>query len=47
MMGNPSSVPYEDGYVTLALTETPVYVVSSNASVMKANVTTPAGYVAP
>ncbi|WP_109482949.1 hypothetical protein [Paraburkholderia sp. C35] len=47
MMGNPSSVPYEDGYVSLALTETPVYVVSSNVAVMKANVTTPAGYVAP
>ncbi len=47
MMGNPSSVAYEDGYVTLALTESPVYVVSSNASVMKANITTPAGYVAP
>jgi len=47
MMGNPSSVPYENGYATLALTETPVYVVSSNAAVMKANVTTPAGYVAP
>ena len=47
MMGNPSSVPYENGVVTLALTETPVYVVSSNAAVMKANVTTPEGYVAP
>jgi hypothetical protein len=47
MMGNPSSVPYEDGRVTLALTETPVYVVSSNVAVMKANVTTPTGYVAP
>ncbi|SIT36129.1 conserved hypothetical protein [Paraburkholderia piptadeniae] len=47
MMGNPSSVPYQNGYATLALTETPVYVVSSNAAVMKANVTTPAGYIAP
>ncbi|WP_245253947.1 hypothetical protein [Paraburkholderia sp. LEh10] len=47
MMGNPSSVAYANGYVTLALTETPLYVVSSNAAVMKANVTTPAGYVAP
>ena len=47
MMGNPSSVPYEDGYVSLTLTETPVYVMSSNVAVMKANVTTPAGYVAP
>jgi hypothetical protein len=33
--------------VSLTLTETPVYVVSSNVAVMKANVTTPAGYVAP
>ena len=30
----------------LTLTEAPIYVISTNASVAKANVTTPAGYVA-
>jgi hypothetical protein len=33
--------------VALTLTEAPVYVVSQNAGVMKANVNTPEGYVAP
>jgi hypothetical protein len=47
MMGNPSTLPYANGRVALTLTEAPVYVVSQNAGVMKANVNTPEGYVAP
>ncbi|MFP3182373.1 MAG: hypothetical protein RXR20_24530 [Paraburkholderia sp.] len=46
MMGNPSSLPYSNGMAALTLTEAPIYVISANASVAKANVTTPAGYVA-
>jgi hypothetical protein len=46
MMGNPSSQPYTNGVAALTLTEAPIYVISTNASVAKANVTTPAGYVA-
>jgi len=45
MMGNPSTVGYSNGAVTLALTESPIYVVSHNASVASANSTLPAGYV--
>jgi hypothetical protein len=45
-MGNASTLPYSDGQVALTLTETPLYVVSTNAPVMRANVTAPAGYVA-
>jgi hypothetical protein len=45
-MGNPSSQPYTNGVAALTLTEAPIYVISTNASVAKANVTTPAGYVA-
>jgi hypothetical protein len=44
MMGNPSSVAYSNGVVNLTLTESPIYVVSSNASVMQSNVTAPVGY---
>jgi hypothetical protein len=44
MMGNPSSVAYSNGVVNLTLTESPIYVVSSNATVMKSNVTAPVGY---
>ena len=44
MMGNPSTVRYADGIVDLALTESPIYVVSKNASVMTAQVTAPIGY---
>jgi hypothetical protein len=44
MMGNPAIVRYTNGVVHLALSETPVYVVSSNANVIKANVTAPVGY---
>ena len=46
MMGNTSAVPYRNGVVALTLTEAPIYVISSNASVAKAHVTTPQGYVA-
>lgn len=44
MMGNASIVPYTNGVVNLKLTESPIYVVSSNATVIKANVTVPVGY---
>ncbi|WP_321796839.1 hypothetical protein [Caballeronia sp. J97] len=44
-MGNASSVPYTNGSVTLTLTETPQYVVSTNATVAKSNTTKPVGYV--
>ncbi|SAK99530.1 hypothetical protein AWB81_05747 [Caballeronia arationis] len=45
MMGNASTMPYRNGRVALALTEAPVYVVSDNAEVARANVTAPAGYI--
>ena len=45
MMGNATSVSYSNGTLTLNLTESPVYVVSNNASVAKANATVPVGYV--
>jgi hypothetical protein len=44
MMGNPTTVPYSNGVVNLTLTESPIYVVSSNATVMKSNTTAPVGY---
>jgi hypothetical protein len=44
-MGNAAALPYRDGKITLTLSESPIYVVSTNAAVMKANVTAPAGYV--
>jgi hypothetical protein len=44
MMGNPTTVSYTNGTVSLNLSEAPVYVVSPNASVAKANATTPPGY---
>ncbi|AJZ59875.1 hypothetical protein OI25_887 [Paraburkholderia fungorum] len=44
MMGNASSANYSNGTLTLNLTESPVYVVSNNASVAKANATVPVGY---
>ncbi|WP_116139161.1 hypothetical protein [Trinickia diaoshuihuensis] len=44
MMGNPSILAYTNGAITLTLSETPIYVVSSNANVIKANVTKPVGY---
>jgi len=45
MMGNATNAKYSNGVLTLNLTESPVYVVSNNASVAKANATTPVGYV--
>ncbi len=45
MMGNPSSVAYSNGVVNLTLTESPIYVVSSNVAAMQSNVTAPVGYV--
>lgn len=45
MMGNPSTVNYSNGAVTLALTESPIYVISNNAAVASANSTLPTGYV--
>jgi hypothetical protein len=47
MMGNETQTAYKDGSLPLNLTESPVYVVSGNAAVIKANAITPAGYVAP
>lgn len=44
MMGNASSANYSNGTLTLNVTESPVYVVSNNASVAKANTTVPVGY---
>jgi hypothetical protein len=42
--GNVSTLPYTNGKVTLTLTEVPQYIVSSNATVAKANATAPVGY---
>jgi hypothetical protein len=44
-MGNPSTMNYTNGNLSLNLTESPVYVVSKNASVASANSTLPTGYV--
>ena len=44
MMGNPHTVGYVNGIVNLTLTESPIYVVSQNASVMAAQITAPVGY---
>jgi hypothetical protein len=44
-MGNASTVSYTNGTLTLKLTENPQYVVSTNATVAKSNVTTPVGYL--
>jgi len=43
-MGNVSTVPYTNGALTLKLTESPQYVVSTNADVAKNNATKPQGY---
>jgi hypothetical protein len=43
-MGNVSNVSYTNGTLTLKLTESPQYVVSTNATVAKNNATTPVGY---
>jgi hypothetical protein len=47
MMGNPTTMTYNDGMLPLRLTESPVYVVSDNVEVARSNAVTPAGYVAP
>ncbi|WP_321948567.1 hypothetical protein [Paraburkholderia sp. J10-1] len=47
MMGNPTTMTYNDGMLPLRLTESPVYVVSDNADIARSNAVTPAGYVAP
>ncbi|RAR50196.1 hypothetical protein C7401_14264 [Paraburkholderia unamae] len=44
-MGNPATMSYTNGTVALTLTESPVYVVSTNATVASANATRPTGYV--
>lgn len=44
LMGNATTVPYTNGVANVTLTESPIYVVSSNASVMQAHVTAPVGY---
>ncbi|MEX3980095.1 hypothetical protein AB4Y45_14085 [Paraburkholderia sp. EG287A] len=44
-MGNPTTKNYTNGKVALSLTESPVYVISQNASVASANATLPTGYV--
>ncbi|WP_321945567.1 hypothetical protein [Paraburkholderia sp. J10-1] len=45
-MGNPTTMSYTNGQLALNLTESPVYVVSQNASVASANATLPTGYMA-
>ena len=44
-MGNPTTMSYSNGRVSLSLTESPIYVVSKNASVASSNSTLPKGYV--
>lgn len=44
MMGNASTANYSNGTLALTLTESPVYVVSNNASVARSNATVPVGY---
>jgi hypothetical protein len=42
-MGNAAELAYRNGRVALALSESPIYVVSTNAAIAKANVIAPAG----
>jgi len=44
VMGNAASMPYSNGRITLPLSESPIYVVSSNRNAMMSHVTVPAGY---
>lgn len=44
VMGNARQAAYTNGVVNLTLTESPIYVVSSNAAVAQAQVSTPLGY---
>lgn len=43
-MGNPKSVPYTNGAIQVMLTEMPVYVMSSNVSVLQTQTRAPEGY---
>ncbi|HTI18820.1 MAG TPA: hypothetical protein VL598_14265 [Trinickia sp.] len=45
-MGNAATLPYSNGRAELTLSESPIYVVSANAAVMKSHVSAPAGYIA-
>jgi hypothetical protein len=44
VFGNPTKVAYTNGQVALSLTESPIYVVSTNPTVATSNVTAPVGY---
>lgn len=44
MMGNKVATPYTNGQLILTLTESPIYVVSNNATLTKTLVTAPVGY---
>jgi len=44
VMGNAASMPYSNGRIVLPLSESPIYVVSSNRNAMMSHVTVPAGY---
>lgn len=44
VMANATTLPYTNGVANLKLTESPICVVSSSATVMNANVTAPIGY---
>ncbi|GJH36654.1 hypothetical protein CBA19CS91_27875 [Paraburkholderia hospita] len=44
MMGNPVSVAYANGVVNLTLTESPIYVVSTNVNAFSGKYTAPVGY---
>ncbi|PTB21218.1 hypothetical protein C9I57_10175 [Trinickia symbiotica] len=44
-MGNAATMPYHNGRVALRLSESPIYVVSTNVSAMKSHITAPAGYI--
>jgi hypothetical protein len=45
-MGNAAVMPYSNGRIALTLSESPIYVVSTNAAAMKSHVTAPAGRAA-
>lgn len=47
MMGNTRTATYANGQLTLPIFEMPQYIVSTNATVAKANSTLPAGYTTP
>jgi hypothetical protein len=43
-MGNPKSVQYTNGILALTLSEMPLYVMSTNVSVLQAQTRAPEGY---